>query len=46
MMRNPNAAARLGIAYVTEDRKAQGLLPNRPVRENATISNLRLFARR
>ncbi len=43
-IRNPNAAARLGIAYVTEDRKVQGLLPNRPVRENATISNLRRFA--
>jgi len=43
-IRNPNAAARLGIAYVTEDRKAQGLLPNRAVRENATISNLRRFA--
>jgi ABC-type sugar transport system ATPase subunit len=44
-IRNPNAAARLGIAYVTEDRKAQGLLPNRSVRENATIANLRRFAR-
>ena len=43
-IRNPNQAARLGIAYVTEDRKTQGLLPNRPVRENATISNLRRFA--
>ena len=43
-IRNPNAAARHGIAYVTEDRKTQGLLPNRPVRENATISNLRRFA--
>jgi ABC-type sugar transport system ATPase subunit len=42
---NPNAAARLGIAYVTEDRKAQGLLPNRPVHENATIANLRRFTR-
>jgi ABC-type sugar transport system ATPase subunit len=41
----PNAAARLGIAYVTEDRKAQGLLLNRSVRENATIANLRRFAR-
>ena len=40
---NPTAAARLGIAYVTEDRKTQGLLPNRSVRENATISNLRRF---
>ena len=44
-IRSPNAAARLGIAYVTEDRKAQGLLPNRSVRENATIANLRRFAR-
>jgi ABC-type sugar transport system ATPase subunit len=42
-IRHPNAAARLGIAYVTEDRKAQGLLPNRSVRENATIANLRRF---
>jgi ABC-type sugar transport system ATPase subunit len=40
---SPHAAARLRIAYVTEDRKTQGLLPNRPVRENATISNLRRF---
>ena len=43
-IRNANAAARLGIAYVTEDRKSHGLLPNRPVRENATIANLRRFA--
>ena len=42
-IRNPNAAARLGLAYVTEDRKTQGLLPNRPVRENLTISDLRRF---
>jgi len=42
-VRNPNAAARLGLAYVTEDRKTQGLLPNRSVRENATIANLRRF---
>jgi ABC-type sugar transport system ATPase subunit len=43
-IRNPNLAARLGIAYLTEDRKAQGLLPNRPVRENVTIANLARFA--
>jgi ABC-type sugar transport system ATPase subunit len=42
---NPNTAARLGIAYVTEDRKALGLLANRPVRENATIANLTRFRR-
>ena len=42
---NPTVAARLGIAYVTEDRKAEGLLPNRSVRENATIANLRRFSK-
>ncbi len=41
----PHAASRLGIAYVTEDRKACGLLANRPVRENLTISNLKRFSR-
>ncbi len=44
-VRNPRAAARLGIAYVSEDRKTFGLLPNRPVRENATIANLARFRR-
>jgi ABC-type sugar transport system ATPase subunit len=44
-LRNPNSAARLGIAYVSEDRKTLGLLPNRPVLENATISNLSRFRR-
>ncbi|WP_185020816.1 sugar ABC transporter ATP-binding protein [Histidinibacterium lentulum] len=39
----PRAATRRGIAYVSEDRKAFGLLPNRPVRENMTISNLARF---
>lgn len=39
----PRAATRQGIAYVSEDRKAFGLLPNRPVRENVTISNLARF---
>ncbi|WP_200840964.1 sugar ABC transporter ATP-binding protein [Geminicoccus flavidas] len=42
---DPGKAARLGISYLTEDRKAQGLLPNRPVRENATISSLGRFTR-
>jgi ABC-type sugar transport system ATPase subunit len=43
--RSPHAAARLGMAYVSEDRKAFGLLPNRPVQENATIANLSRFRR-
>jgi ABC-type sugar transport system ATPase subunit len=41
----PAAAARAGMAYVTEDRKAYGLLPNRPVLENVTIGNLKRFFR-
>lgn len=44
-LRSPKAATRLGIAYVSEDRKTLGLLPNRPVRENATISKLSRFRR-
>ena len=44
-LRSPKAATRLAMAYVSEDRKALGLLPNRPVRENATISKLSRFRR-
>ena len=44
-IREPNTAAHLGIVYVTEDRKAFGLFPNRPAKENATISNLARFRR-
>ena len=39
----PRAAMQAGLAYLSEDRKAFGLLPNRPVRENATISSLHRF---
>ncbi|WP_341214081.1 sugar ABC transporter ATP-binding protein [uncultured Limimaricola sp.] len=42
-IKNPGTATRHGIAYVSEDRQAFGLLPNRSVRENATISNLARF---
>ncbi len=44
-LRTPRAAVRAGLAYLSEDRKALGLLPNRPVRENATISSLDRFTR-
>ena len=44
-IREPRAAMRLGIVYVSEDRKAFGLLLNRPVKENSTISNLARFRR-
>lgn len=42
--RDPRAAVRAGLAYLSEDRKAFGILPNRPVRENVTISSLRRFS--
>ena len=38
--RNPHEAIRAGIAYLTEDRKAQGLFLDMSVRENITISVL------
>jgi ABC-type sugar transport system ATPase subunit len=41
----PAAAARHGIAYVTEDRKARGLFLNRPVAENLTMASLGRFFR-
>jgi len=41
----PEAAAKLGIAYLTEDRKAFGLLGNRPVKENLTIASLARLCR-
>ena len=38
---SPSAIAAHGVAYLPEGRKANGILPNRPVRENLTISVLR-----
>lgn len=39
--RSPQDALRLGIAYVTEDRKVEGLLLSRSVKENVTLSSLK-----
>jgi len=39
-IRSPQAAIRLGIGLVTEDRKAQGLVLGMVVRENITLANL------
>lgn len=44
-IRTPDDASKLGIAYVTEDRKEQGLFLNRPVYENITMSSLSRFYR-
>ncbi len=42
---SPRAALRAGLAYVTEDRKAQGIIPTMNVRENASIAFLDEFRR-
>lgn len=44
-LRSPSDAAKLGIAYVTEDRKRNGLFFDRPIYENITMANLRRFYR-
>jgi len=36
----PEKAVKYGIAYVSEDRKAEGILPVRSIRENAAVSSL------
>lgn len=44
-IRNPRDAMRLGIGFVPEDRKKQGLVPGMRARENATLPVLSRFAR-
>ncbi len=43
--RHPAEAVFAGVGYLPMDRKARGILPTRPVRENVTLSNLQAFAR-
>jgi len=43
-IRSPHDAIRCGIGFVTEDRKAQGLVLGMTVRENVTLANLDLLA--
>jgi D-xylose transport system ATP-binding protein len=40
---SPRSALRSGLAYVTEDRKGQGIIPTMNVRENASIAFLDQF---
>jgi len=44
--RQPEEAIRAGIAYVTEDRKGNGLILIQDVKENITLANLQAIARR
>jgi ribose transport system ATP-binding protein len=43
---DPAVALRDGVGFLAGDRKRDGILPNRPIRENLTLSNLRAFARK
>ncbi|MFM9107844.1 MAG: sugar ABC transporter ATP-binding protein [Chloroflexota bacterium] len=43
--RSPAQAMRLGLGFLPEDRKTQGLLMNRDVAENITLASLGGFAR-
>lgn len=42
-IKSPKEALNLGIAYVTEDRKANGIIGEMNVRENITLSSLKKF---
>jgi ABC-type sugar transport system ATPase subunit len=44
-IRSPNDAIKMGIAYLPEDRKREGLLLTKPVRENVTLPTLKKFKR-
>jgi putative multiple sugar transport system ATP-binding protein len=43
---HPRDALRAGLAYVTEDRKGNGLILIQDVKRNITLANLRAIARR
>jgi ribose transport system ATP-binding protein len=44
-VRGPHDAIEAGIALITEDRKAQGLVLGMSVRENTTLAHLELYTR-
>jgi ribose transport system ATP-binding protein len=45
VVRSPRSAIHAGIALITEDRKAQGLVLGMTVRENITLAHLGAFVR-
>ena len=44
-MKSPGEAIRRGIAFLTEDRKGQGLVLSLPVRQNLTMANMKKYRR-
>jgi ribose transport system ATP-binding protein len=45
VIRGPHSAIAAGIALITEDRKAQGLVLGMTVRENTTLAHLQAYSR-
>jgi ribose transport system ATP-binding protein len=45
VVRDPHSAIDAGIAFITEDRKTQGLVLGMSVRENTTLAHLDAFSR-
>ncbi|MEU1888588.1 sugar ABC transporter ATP-binding protein [Micromonospora rifamycinica] len=45
-LRSPRTAMRAGIAYVTEDRKGEGIVPRQSVLDNALLASRAVFATR
>jgi putative multiple sugar transport system ATP-binding protein len=45
-LRNPHDAIRAGVAYLTEDRKAKGVILGQDVKQNITLANLQEIANR
>ena len=43
-VKNPKEAIKLGIAYLTEDRKKDGLFLNLSIEDNIMIANLNLIS--
>jgi ribose transport system ATP-binding protein len=44
-VRNPADALARGVGFLPSDRKQEGVLPNRPIRENLTLASLRALVR-
>jgi ribose transport system ATP-binding protein len=45
VVRGPHSAIEAGVAFITEDRKAQGLVLGMSVRENTTLAHLTAYAK-
>ena len=44
-IKNPRQAIKDGIAFLSEDRKVQGIIPNMTIKENVTLANLKKISK-